>query len=448
MTTSDQNGQGPLTRKQLREIRLTGSTPVITEDEAAAAPATVREPEPVADSPVEKPAETKTRETKAAETKPAETKAAEKKPAEAKAAPAQKPAPAPGTPVAPAPTPIASEAAPSASEAAPSASSVAPLTRRQARDQERVRTASVPVVEPEATAPVTPAAPTPAEPAPAPRAQPPVGQSPIVSAVPGFSAPDAATDDVDDDVDDSEVTIAPVSAVGASASVGESPLAAADATQAREDELSKDDEPQSDLDDVDAVLGLDQESEVSETDDVLADVGDDDEVVAPDERPTVNPAFGASVIDEARKPFAPSFDDLLSVGDSSGSQHTSPSALIFTPSPGEGSLSGPVASTGEILVTGSYELPRGIGSQGHAHGVADGKDVDAVLIDGELPPASSPTPIAASSAVSTIKPAGEVIRPPAPEKGNRLMLILAIVAGGLALALGVALVVAFTTNVF
>nr|WP_017202363.1 hypothetical protein [Microbacterium barkeri] len=36
MSTSDQ--QGPLTRKQLREIRLTGSTPVISSEEAAAAP--------------------------------------------------------------------------------------------------------------------------------------------------------------------------------------------------------------------------------------------------------------------------------------------------------------------------------------------------------------------------------------------------------------------------
>jgi len=69
-----------------------------------------------------------------------------------------------------------------------------------------------------------------------------------------------------------------------------------------------------------------------------------------------------------------------------------------------------------------------------------------VLIDGELPPASSPTPIAASSAISTIKPAGEVIRPPAPEKGNKLMLTLIIVAGGLALAVGVVVVIALTTK--
>ncbi|MFF7292814.1 hypothetical protein ACFY9N_09805 [Microbacterium sp. NPDC008134] len=420
MTTSDQHGQGPLTRKQLREIRLTGSTPVITDEETAATP---------------------------------------------KPAPAPAPAPVAETPAAPNPTaaPAAPEPAapePAAPEPAAPASPAAPLTRRQARDQERVRTASVPVVEPEEAAPVapaepaTPAAPTPAANVQAPVESAPVEKEPIVSAVPEFSAPATTSDDLtddeihDDEVDDAEIVIAPVSAAGASASVGEVPLGEAVDAKQPVDESREIVETPHDVDDVDAVLGLDQDPAVPESDDVLADVGEDDEAIAPDERPTVNPAFGASVIDEARKPFAPSFDDLLTVGDSSGSQHTSPSALIFTPSPGEGSLSGPVASTGEILVTGSYELPRGIGSQGHAHGVADGKDVDAVLIDGELPPASSPTPIAASSAVSTIKPAGEVIRPPAPEKGNRLMLILAIVAGGLALALGVVLVVAFTTNVF
>lgn len=160
----------------------------------------------------------------------------------------------------------------------------------------------------------------------------------------------------------------------------------------------------------------------------------------------VGAAFGIGVKPTAKDHHVPAFDDLID-GDSSG-RHTGSSALIFTPSPGMGSLSGPVASTGELLITGTYSLPDGIGSQGHAHGVADGKDVDAVLIDGELAPASSPTPIAASSAVSTLKPAGEVIRPPAPDKGNKLMLTLAIVAGGLALALAAALIIAFTTRVF
>jgi hypothetical protein len=384
MSTSDQQEQGPLTRKQLREIRLTGSTPVITPEDAAAAAA--------ADVVV----------------------------------PPVPPLPEPVEPVA---------AAPAAAIENDADTDHAPLTRRQARAQERIRTASVPVVDADGETDTASAAEsateesTPEEPV---VDAAPVAEEPsIVSAVPEFVRPVPSDAGDDDEGIDDVVTVEPVSAVSAADSVGEVPLEVIE-------------EPADDV----AALGLESDTD---PDDVLADVATADDDVMQDERPTVNPAFGEELLGEtaeAPKPFTPSFDELLSVGDSTGSQHIAPSALIFTPSPGEGSLSGPVASTGEILVTGSYELPQGIGSQGHAHGTADGKEVDAVLIDGELPPASSPTPIAASSAVSTIKPAGEVIRPPAPEKGNKLMLILAITAGGLALALGVVLIFAFTTNVF
>ncbi len=372
MSTSDQ--QGPLTRKQLREIRLTGSTPVITPEDAAAAA--------TADLVV----------------------------------PPAPPLPDPVDSVEVAPAPVAENSA-----VADVNADHAPLTRRQARAQERTGTSTVPVSDADVEA-------SSAEEATV------VDSSPIVSAVPDFARPVPSDVDDDDEGVDDIATVEPVSAVSAADSVGDVPLEVIE-------------EPADDVDDV-AALGIETDEDA---DDVLADVADADDDVLQGERPTVNPAFGEELLggtEEAPKPFTPSFDELLSVGDSTGSQHIAPSALIFTPSPGEGSLSGPVASTGEILVTGSYELPQGIGSQGHAHGTTDGKEVDAVLIDGELPPASSPTPIAASSAVSTIKPAGEVIRPPAPEKGNKLMLILAITAGGLALALGVVLIFAFTTNVF
>src|SRR5690606_18260632 len=53
MSTRDQQGDQPLTRKQLREIRLTGATPVIGEEEAAAAAKTAR---PTPTTAVPKPA--------------------------------------------------------------------------------------------------------------------------------------------------------------------------------------------------------------------------------------------------------------------------------------------------------------------------------------------------------------------------------------------------------
>ena len=377
MSTSDQQEQGPLTRKQLREIRLTGSTPVISSEEAAAA----------------------------AETAP----------------------PAPPLPRAAEPVKVEQAPAPGQRDS----HGDGPLTRRQAREQEKVRTASVPVIGADDTDADDSAQPDDETRDDAASVEAPVD---AISEAPEVTPID---DDDDDDAVDDEVAIAPVAASAAADAVGEVPLEVTE-------EPAGDVEAQGDVEDF---LGLSAESPASTTDDVLADVdgADDDDVV--DSRPIVNSAFGEGILAdpaETHAPFRPSFDELLTVGDSTGSQHSAPNALIFTPSPGEGSLSGPVASTGEILVTGSYELPQGIGSQGHALGTTDGKDVDAVLIDGELPPASSPTPIAASSAVSTIKPAGEVIRPPAPEKGNRLMVTLAIIAGGLALAIGVVLVIAFT----
>lgn len=407
MSTSDQQGNQPLTRKQLREIRLTGATPVIGEEEAAAA---AKQSRPAPAAPLPRAAE------------PAEVRPA--------AAPAQ--------------------------DDAELENGSAPLTRRQARAQERIRTASVPVIEPaeseeaaKAAEAVEAAAPEDVEPE-----APHVADDgddddveDVVSAVPSF-APVSAQVPEADETDDAEETEADTGSDAAAVVETVVEPVADDQDGVTPFEADVDAES----DEFSTVLGVSAEQAEKDDDDEGA-VGEGYEVPVEDaiitgERPVVSPAFGEQLLSERSEvpAFAPSFDELITA-DSGGSHHAS-NTLIFTPNPGEGSLSGPVTSTGEILVTGSYELPQGIGSQGHAHGTADGKDIDSVLIDGELPPASSPTPIAASSAVSTIKPAGEVIRPPAPEKGNKLMLTLAITAGGLALALAVALIVAFTTNVF
>jgi len=144
----------------------------------------------------------------------------------------------------------------------------------------------------------------------------------------------------------------------------------------------------------------------------------------------------------------PSFDQMLPRGGNGGASLSTANALILSQTPETGSLVSPVAATGEVLITGTFALPDTYGSTGRVPGSADGKDVDAVLLDGELPSASSPTPIAASAAVSTIKSAEDIIRPPAPEKGSKLMMALAITAGVLALALAGVLILAFVTGVF
>lgn len=386
MSTSDQQGNAPLTRKQLREIRRTGATPVTIPEES-------------------------TPETPAS----------------------QEPAPAP----APAP--------PAEQPREEGVGDGAPLTRRQMRERERSRTESVPVVTPaqpdaeDAAAPPSDEAVVPSRPAAeAPPADESAGEAAsdagIVSSVPGFAP-------------------RPEQNVRPEPEPEAAQKSEPEAAQEPEPESLQEPEPARPVEPEpghDAALepGSTTEPETPEDDALSLTEPAEERPESLEERPVVNPAFGQGILAEPSdaRSFPPSFDELIA-SDSTGSQHVAPNTLIFTPAPGDGSLSGPVASTGEVLITGSYELPAGLGSQGHADGAADGRDIDAVLIDGELPAASSPTPIAASAAVSTIKPAGEVIRPPAPDKGNRLMMTLAITAGGLALALAVALIIAFTTNV-
>ena len=231
---------------------------------------------------------------------------------------------------------------------------VSPLTRRQAREQERIRTASVPVISPD------------------------------------MPAADAFTPPARDDAAHHDV-----------------PVSTAEA----------------------ALEGIAEEQEETPA--------------------TVSDKLGSQLLEGDAEPveLPPSFDQLLVRESTSTGAISTPNALILSQTPSS-PLVGPVTATGEVIITGTFDLPEGLGSRGHAPGTTDGREADAVLLDGELPPASSPTPIAASAAVSTIKAADEIIRPPAPEKGSRLMLALAITAGALALALIGVLIVAVTTGVF
>lgn len=341
MSTPEQPHGSGLTRKQLREIRKTGATPIVMPEATAdTAPSTdpVAPAEPVAPPPAIVAAE----------------------PAAAPAMHLPRPAEQPVT--APPPRPDGQVDL-----------GVAPLTRRQAREQERIRTASVPVITPMTEAPPA-AAPTPSMWAP-----------PSTSPVAERSAVSSAS----------------------------SPTVVAERTERSE------------------------EDEAAEPD--QTDTG---------ERPVLRPEFGADLLEapQPAAPLSPSFDELIARGSSTTGSVATPNALILAPAGAP--LTSPVRATGEVLITGTFVLPDGIGSQGHVRGTADGKDVDAVLIDGELPAASSPTPIAASAAVSTVKSNGEMIRPPAPEKGGKLMIGLAVTAGVLAAALIGVLIVAFVTGVF
>ena len=169
-----------------------------------------------------------------------------------------------------------------------------------------------------------------------------------------------------------------------------------------------------------------------------------------EERPVVAPTFGSGLLagESVEIDLPASFDQLLTRGSTATGALSAPNALILSQTPETGALVSPITGTGEVLVTGTFSLPESFGSSGAMPGRTDNKETDAVLVDGELPASSSPTPIAASSAISTIKSAEDIIKPPAPEKGSRLMLALVITAGALALALTGVLIVALVTGAF
>lgn len=185
---------------------------------------------------------------------------------------------------------------------------------------------------------------------------------------------------------------------------------------------------------------------VVEGDESAEEASDED-----DESPRVIAAdLGADLLagEAASVAAPPSFDHLLTRSGPTDGSVATPNALILSQTPITGPLVVPVQGSGDVIITGSYELPESFGSTGTAPGTTDDKSTDATILDEELPLHSSPIPVSASAAVSTMKSGEELVAPPAPEKTNRIMMILAITAGVLALGLTGVLILSFATGVF
>ncbi|WP_345750346.1 hypothetical protein [Microbacterium rhizophilus] len=396
MSTPDETSQ-PLTRRQLRERGLTGQNPVISaeEIEAARVARDAEKAQAAAEVPAAEPAEAEP-DVVEAEPEAAEPETIEEERAEEAAS-------------------LETAAQESSAPAFPVDGS-RPLTRREVREQERLRTNQLPVITP---AEVGEDAATEAE-------------EPIVAAIETKIVGENETSVVYEVVEvPFEQTLRPAPEAEAEPDERETPVA-----ELVYDDAATEQEPE-------PAPRADEEFAEAQVETVYIA---EDAPVADDEsdRPTVAPAFGSMLL-KAPAPETPSrsFEDILSHASDSSGTATASSALILATDPGSMPLSAPIDATGEILITSTHALPDGFGSRGHAVGTTDGKDVDVVLIDGELPLASSPTPISASDAVSTSKSPAEVIRPPAPEKTHRLTLILGIAAGVLGLALIGVVVAAF-----
>ena len=333
MSTPEQPAAPALTRKQMRELRDTGSNPIVSA------------------------------------------------PAEPEASTAPTPPPLPAPPVIPpsavAPLPRAAEPVVVAEPPGPDAAvdlGVSPLTRRQARQQERIRTASVPVITPELaaaqSASVAAAASTSsvtAVPAPSPIAV-------AAVTVPNDERPDTSLRDLFGLPATSEVDVVAESPADPWSRSGELPVV-----------LEVDDQSATDAAAAAAAVAVAPDPEPEPVPEREADAPEPErEADAPEperepdapERVTVSPLFGAGLLaaGSADVDSSTSFDQLL--GRSAGTGGT-PHALIVSQTSAAAPIVAPVSATGEVLVTGTLNLPEGLGSNGHAPG-ADGKAIDAV----------------------------------------------------------------------
>lgn len=140
-----------------------------------------------------------------------------------------------------------------------------------------------------------------------------------------------------------------------------------------------------------------------------------------------------------------SFDSLIASGVAATGAATTTNALIL-PTSGETTPVG--TDTGEVLVTGTFELPRSLGSTGQHPNLYDSPDVDRYVdrIDREQPAADS-EPVRASSAVST-HVAGTAMIAPQKKRGVSAPVVLAITAAVLLVASIALFIGGFVLNIF
>ncbi|GAA1520770.1 hypothetical protein BJ978_002679 [Agromyces terreus] len=140
------------------------------------------------------------------------------------------------------------------------------------------------------------------------------------------------------------------------------------------------------------------------------------------------------------------YDQMLSRGGVGRGVPTTTNALILPTLPDHAGIPAPLADNGEIIVTGSIDLPRSFGATGVHPSQIDSSDVDR-LFDQVEDGATAGAPVSATRAISTQSAAKAVMTPPSKE-GMNVPLVLAVTAGVLALGVVATLVIGALTGLF
>lgn len=127
---------------------------------------------------------------------------------------------------------------------------------------------------------------------------------------------------------------------------------------------------------------------------------------------------------------------------------TTANALILPSIPSAGLSTSPLTSTGEVIVTGSIDLPKSLGATGQHPDHFDSSDIDRLFEESDAAPATSGVaPVRASKAVATHTSTRGMITPP-KARGNKLPVVLAVTAAFLAIGVAALLVAGFVFHAF
>ncbi|MGR2751722.1 hypothetical protein [Agromyces arachidis] len=170
------------------------------------------------------------------------------------------------------------------------------------------------------------------------------------------------------------------------------------------------------------------------------DAGLDEPVAAP--KPVGHWTSQLNLPDDREEPY----DQLLSRGGSPRGVPTTTNALILPTLPDHGALGTPLAPSGEIMVTGSIDLPRSYGATGVHPSQIDSADVDR-MFDAVEDVGTGVAPISATRAISTQGQNRAMMAPPSKE-GMNVPLVLAVTAGVLALGVVATLVIGAVAGLF
>jgi hypothetical protein len=347
-----------------------------------------------------------------------------------------------------------------------------PLTRREARERERLlQEQQAAAATADAAAEPAPASPAPSVPAPERQSTPPVVAPPAYAAprpaAPADSAPHGtAVSPSDESFAPREHLIVPPRSFESPAGRNAEPHvdpSAPERTLTRRELRAMLDANVGDLDDLDA---FDFDDEADRTADASAGSLDSAQPVPAQHVPVRAPAphqvADAAIADEpvvAPKPVghwtaqlntpvdrAEPFDQLLSRGGVSHGVPTTTNALILPSLPDHGSMNDSFAKTGDVIVTGSIDLPRSFGATGVHPSQIDSSDVDR-LFDQVEDGVGVGAPVSATRAISTQSAARAMMAPPKKE-GVNAPLVLAVTAGVLALGVVATLVIGAVSGLF